>query len=198
MPLLIIIIIIFPLFFIISQQLWSEWNKQQLCVLVARMSKLVGCLGNWRYLSWHHIWLRAQHGMSFSNIGSALLKQLEHNTKIYFPEIWDELTGMAVGADINASDLFLWNAKRDFLHRTDDGCTYVGVNRPNEQFLAHNEDGDPFLCGHCHMVDIIFTDTSDVGFVSFYYPGSLPGHSFAVNYCGIVQTINNLRIKPTT
>jgi hypothetical protein len=31
--------------------------------------------------------------------------------------------------------------------------------------------------------------------VSFYYPGSLPGHTFAVNRAGLVQAINNLRIK---
>ena len=33
------------------------------------------------------------------------------------------------------------------------------------------------------------------GYLGFYYPGSLPGHTFGANRAGLVQTINNLRAR---
>jgi hypothetical protein len=57
--------------------------------------------------------------------------------------------------------------------------------------IAHNEDGFPQLREDCAIVSI----TPDVGlaFTSFAYPGSLCGHTFAVNEKGIVNTVNNIR-----
>ena len=53
-----------------------------------------------------------------------------------------------------------------------------------------NEDGDPYLYGRCHLVDVALDDAP--GYLGFY-PGSLPGHTFGANRAGLVQTINNLR-----
>ncbi len=39
------------------------------------------------------------------------------------------------------------------------------------------------------------TPDDGAAFVSFIYPGSIPGHTFAVNEFGIVATVNNLRPK---
>ncbi|MBN3726952.1 C45 family autoproteolytic acyltransferase/hydolase, partial [Burkholderia sp. Ac-20379] len=88
--------------------------------------------------------------------------------------------------------VFAWHCRGELLHRTGDGCTTVAACTPEARRIAHNEDGDPFLLDRCHLVDV--RPQHGPGFVSFYYPGSLPGHTFAVNRAGLVQTINNVRI----
>lgn len=96
-------------------------------------------------------------------------------------------------------DVFLWNCRGDVLFKTHDGCTSVALAHEDGRriLVGHNEDGDPFLRGRCWIVDVQPEDEDDkesaAGYVSFYYPGSLPGHTFGVNRAGIVQTINNLR-----
>lgn len=92
-------------------------------------------------------------------------------------------------------DVFLWNCRGDVLFKSQDGCTSVALAHEDGRriFVGHNEDGDPFLRGRCWIVDVQPEDADAAGFVSFYYPGSLPGHTFGVNRSGIVQTINNLR-----
>ena len=42
-------------------------------------------------------------------------------------------------------------------------------------------------------VDVALDDAP--GYLGFYYPGSLPGHTFGANRAGLVQTINNLRAR---
>ena len=59
--------------------------------------------------------------------------------------------------------------------------------------FGHNEDGDPYLYEKCHLVDV--TPPAGPSFVSFFYPGSLPGHSFGFNSHNLMHTVNNLRIK---
>jgi len=79
------------------------------------------------------------------------------------------------------------------IHNAPDGCTTLAANTGNTRYIAHNEDGDPYLRDRCSLVDV--RPTGKPGFISFYYPGSLPGHTFAVNRTGLVQAINNVRIK---
>lgn len=115
-----------------------------------------------------------------------------------FPRYVAELDGMAQALGWPALDLFLWNCRGELAHRIPDGCTTLAVASPRAaagNVIAHNEDGDPYLKDKCMLVDV--QPTGKPGFVSFYYPGSLPGHTFAVNRAGIAQAINNLRIVKT-
>jgi hypothetical protein len=57
--------------------------------------------------------------------------------------------------------------------------------------IGHNEDDQPELDDRCLIARIEPDDAP--GFVSFYSPGLLPGHTFAVNDAGLVQTINHIR-----
>lgn len=126
------------------------------------------------------------------------LYQLAKVAKTAFPWVWTELEGMAHALDMDVMDLFLWNCRGDLLYTNTDGCTSI-LHQSNDGsicWIGHNEDGDPFLHGRCFLVEVTLTDeTHDKfsGFISFYYPGSLVGHTFAVNIFGVVQTINNLR-----
>ena len=89
-----------------------------------------------------------------------------------------------------------WNCRGDLLASVPDGCTTIqqpGSTPLGETIrLSHNEDGLPFFRGACFIVDA--TPDDGIGFRSFCYPGSIPGHSFGWNNAGIVQTVNNLRL----
>ncbi len=57
--------------------------------------------------------------------------------------------------------------------------------------IGHNEDDQRELDGHCFIARVEPDDGP--AFTSFYSPGLLPGHTFAVNDGGLVQTINHIR-----
>lgn len=125
--------------------------------------------------------------------GNAFVKQLRDAARAHCPDQIAELDGMAAGLGWRAEDIFLWNCRGELVHNTPDGCTTFAAVRSGDTLIAHNEDGDPFLLGHGWLVDV--QPKGKPGFISFYYPGSLPGHTFAANRAGLAQAINNLRIR---
>jgi len=124
---------------------------------------------------------------------SPYVRALRDAARLHFPALLAELDGMAAGLHWPAEDLFLWNCRGELFHHAPDGCTTLAAMEGATRLIAHNEDGDPFLRERCALVDV--QPVGKPGFVSFYYPGSLPGHTFAANRAGLVQTINNLRIR---
>ncbi|KWF11814.1 C45 family autoproteolytic acyltransferase/hydolase [Burkholderia pseudomultivorans] len=111
-----------------------------------------------------------------------------------YPELVAELDGIAAGVGWPADDIFLWNCRGELIHNAPDGCTTLSARGADgTRWIAHNEDGDPYLRERCLLVDV--QPHGKPGFISFYYPGSLPGHTFAANRAGIAQAINNLRIR---
>src|SRR5690554_5965552 len=116
---------------------------------------------------------------------------MEAAVRASFPRIAAELDGLAEGLGLPFSQVLAWNCRGDLLATVPDGCTTVPLpgSRP---LIAHNEDGLPFFGGHCFMLDA--RPEGEAGFLSFCYPGSLPGHTLAVTRRGLVQTVNNLRL----
>ncbi|MFC5695554.1 C45 family autoproteolytic acyltransferase/hydrolase [Pseudomonas sp. GCM10022186] len=109
-----------------------------------------------------------------------------------FPRYWEELEGLAAGLELPVEEVFLWNCRGDFVQQQSvDGCTTVLGPTASGTLLAHNEDGLPQLRGHCALVSV--SPEQGLGFTSFVYPGSIPGHTFAVNEKGLVVTVNNIR-----
>ena len=88
-----------------------------------------------------------------------------------------------------------WNCRGDLLAASPDGCTTV-LKPGKNHTVAHNEDGLPFFKGSCFIVEA--APKAAPGFRSFCYPGSLPGHTFAVTERNLIQTINNLRLRNVT
>lgn len=125
--------------------------------------------------------------------GSAFARQLRAAAEQYFPAHVAEIDAMAQALDWPADDLFLWNCRGELIHNAPDGCTTLAARTPQGGLIAHNEDGDPWLLGQCCVVEV--EPEGKPGFVSFYYPGSLPGHTFAANRAGLGQAINNVRIR---
>ncbi|MTJ04209.1 MAG: 6-aminopenicillanic acid acyl-transferase [Sediminimonas qiaohouensis] len=108
-----------------------------------------------------------------------------------YPGIWQELRGMAKGLDLPIAEVMAWNCRGDLLASVPDGCTTVTLPG-TDPVVAHNEDGLPFFRGACFMARVQPGD--EPGFTAFCYPGSLPGHTFAVTDGGLVQAVNNLRL----
>jgi hypothetical protein len=125
--------------------------------------------------------------------GKPFVQQLRDAARAHFPALLSELDGMAAGLGWPVDDLFLWNCRGELIHNAPDGCTTLAAVEGHARFIAHNEDGDPFLRERCALVEV--RPAGKPGFVSFYYPGSLPGHTFAATRAGLVQAINNLRIR---
>ncbi|CAE6725021.1 C45 family autoproteolytic acyltransferase/hydolase [Paraburkholderia haematera] len=125
--------------------------------------------------------------------GEPFVQQLRDAAQAHFPALLAELDGMAAGLGWSAEDIFLWNCRGELIHNAPDGCTTLAAVGGDARFIAHNEDGDPFLRERCALVEV--QPAGKPGFVSFYYPGSLPGHTFAASRAGLVQAIDNLRIR---
>lgn len=121
-----------------------------------------------------------------------LARRLGEATRERFPPVWDELEGLAEGLGLPLAEVVAWNCRGDLLASVPDGCTTVLV--PGDvRLLAHNEDGLPFFRGACFLAEV--TPDRAPAFVAFCYPGSIPGHTFAITRAGLAQTVNNIRLS---
>ncbi|ARS56203.1 C45 family autoproteolytic acyltransferase/hydolase [Ralstonia pseudosolanacearum] len=125
--------------------------------------------------------------------GSAMTDAMAALVRVRFPRVWAELRGLADGLQVPFDDVFLWNCRGDVWAATSDGCTTVLLPGKGRRQIAHNEDGDPGFAGHCALAQCRIDGS--LGFAAFVYPGSLPGHTFAVTDAGLAMTVNNLRLR---
>ncbi|MDI9219783.1 C45 family autoproteolytic acyltransferase/hydrolase [Pantoea sp. EA-12] len=117
---------------------------------------------------------------------------MRQQVEAQYPLIWQELVGLAEGLQAPIDEVFAWNCRGDLVRSTSDGCTTVaGKGANGELIIAHNEDGFPQLRDDCAIVSI--TPDEGLAFTSFAYPGSICGHTVAVNEKGVVNTVNNIR-----
>lgn len=131
--------------------------------------------------------------------GSGRLGEIEAASRRAFPELMREIDGIAEGAEAPFEDVFLWNCRGDLPGNAGftgaQGCTDVLIPGDGTAGLpaviGHNEDDAGELAGHGFMATA--RPAGGVAFASFCGPGLLPGHTFAVNAAGLVQTINHIR-----
>ena len=119
------------------------------------------------------------------------IARMDQATRALFPAVHDELRGLAEGLDLPFQQVLAWNARGDLLAGAGEGCTTV-MAPGRTPVIAHNEDGLPTLRGACFLAELQPAKHPRV--MSFCYPGSIPGHSFAVTAAGLVITVNNLRL----
>ncbi|MGB3290533.1 MAG: C45 family peptidase [Burkholderiaceae bacterium] len=137
------------------------------------------------------------HSASWDSVmawrGTAAAQAMATLTERYFPEIRQEILGLADGLQLPPDDVFLWNCRGDVWSMAPDGCTTVQLPLPDGPRITHNEDGDPGFHGHCGIG--LLAPDAEPRFASFLYPASIPGHTFAVNQAGLAMTVNNLRSR---
>uniref|UniRef100_UPI00333ECA39 C45 family peptidase n=1 Tax=Castellaniella defragrans TaxID=75697 RepID=UPI00333ECA39 len=147
-------------------------------------------LGRWGAQACHDHLLRSPAWASILQWrGSPEAKAMRQHAEQAFPWIMSELSGLAEGLELPPEDVFLWNCRGDLWSFAPDGCTTVLAPAR----LTHNEDGDPGFANRCGLVEVRPADGP--AFVSFIYPGSIPGHTFAVNDAGLAMTVNNIRAR---
>jgi hypothetical protein len=108
-----------------------------------------------------------------------------------FPLIWQELAGMAAGLQAPVDEVFAWNCRGDLVRSTSDGCTTVAGASPEGRALSPTTKTVSAVTRRLRVGQ--YFPTEGMAFSSFAYPGSLCGHTFAVNARGIVNTVNNIR-----
>ncbi|MCQ9617493.1 C45 family peptidase [Paenalcaligenes niemegkensis] len=118
-------------------------------------------------------------------------KRMQSLVQQNYPRVWQELLGLAQGLGLPFDDVFLWNCRGDLWAMAPDGCTTVQLPHENVPRITHNEDGDPGFAGSCGLAYICSSEGAS--FISFLYPGSIPGHTIAVNEYGLAMTVNNVR-----
>ncbi|TFH87187.1 6-aminopenicillanic acid acyl-transferase [Billgrantia azerbaijanica] len=128
---------------------------------------------------------------SVAHARSPTVERMRAATARHFPWVMEELHGLAEGLALPFDAVFAWHCRGELLASVPDGCTSVLLPGATP-CLAHNEDGLPALDGTAFLVHAAPDDQP--AFLSFGYPGSLPGHTFALTEAGLVQTVNNLRL----
>ena len=131
--------------------------------------------------------------------GSDRLAEIAARSRREFPELMREVDGIAEGVEADFEEVFVWNCRGDLPGASAiagaQGCTDVMIPADpvagQPAVIGHNEDDAPMLADECFVATV--TPSEGLGFTSFCSPGLLPGHTFAVNEAGLVQTINHIR-----
>ena len=113
----------------------------------------------------------------------------------HFPEYFEEMRGVADGANLPTEWIFLLNIGVELENyatgpsgKSDKQCSDVFVSLKNFKtraaILGHNEDADPYSKHYDYIVKTcVKTKDNDepLIFVAYHYAGQLPGNAFAWN-----------------
>ena len=120
------------------------------------------------------------------------MKKMLHHARDRFPQLVEELEGMAAGLDVPFMSLFAFNCRSEISIITNPpGCSTIALKTGDQMLLVHNEDGHDLNTGRMFLVNV--TPPSGVTFLSYVYPGLLPGNGPGFNKNGIVQTTNYIQ-----
>jgi isopenicillin-N N-acyltransferase-like protein len=139
-----------------------------------------------RRREWHSDLLR----VLASPIGRRRSAELMRLTKLHFPELLDEVRGMAEGAGIDFNAMWAMTIKSELgsLEVEPPGCSTLFYRGEDHSWLCHNEDGHAAYLDQMFLVRV--TPPSGVRFVSMVYPGILTGNGPSLNSRGVIQTTN--------
>ncbi|MHC4942713.1 MAG: C45 family autoproteolytic acyltransferase/hydrolase [Planctomycetota bacterium] len=116
---------------------------------------------------------------------------LEH-VKVRFPHLVEELEGMAEALNLPLMVLFAYNCRSEIAVLTQNaGCSTLALKSRDRAVLAHNEDGNDTNAGRMYVAKV--HPPNGVDFISFVYPGLLPGNGPGFNIRGVVQTTNYIQ-----
>jgi len=123
-------------------------------------------------------------------------------TKKIFPHYFDELKGMADGADVPLADLFFHNTPEIYDRtldwdreqaQTDDHCTIAVSFTSSGPLIGHNEDWGIESLDELYVLKASINGTAYLG---LNYASFLIGCSATLTSHGIVQCINELHQEP--
>jgi predicted choloylglycine hydrolase len=124
--------------------------------------------------------------------GKGDIDVLLSNARTHFPQLIEELEGMAEGLEIDFMNLFAFNCRSEIrMLQEPPGCSTLALRDGDRAILLHNEDGSDLNIGRMFVARV--TPPSGVTFLAFVYPGLLPGNGPGFNEMGIAQTTNYIR-----
>lgn len=127
--------------------------------------------------------------------GSRQIDELRTRATACFPDGCAELSGIAEGAGLPVEDVFIFNVLADLPGPPppESGCTtfLLPATASDPAVIAHNEDACLITASFWFMARV--RRTHHPAFTALCYAGRLPGHTFATNDYGLVQTINDIR-----
>jgi predicted choloylglycine hydrolase len=123
-------------------------------------------------------------------------KMLKH-ARANFPHLIEEVEGLAEALEIPFKRLFAFQCRAEIsILREPPGCSTIALCDDDDVILVHNEDGNDLNVGRMFLVKV--TPPSGVTFLSFVYPGLLPGNGPSINQAGLVQTTNYIQPRRVT
>jgi predicted choloylglycine hydrolase len=124
--------------------------------------------------------------------GRETVEKMQEHAQASFPHLIEEVEGMAEALDIPFERLFAFQCRAEIRMLKDPpGCSTIALRDGDDMILVHNEDGNDLNVGRMFLVKV--TPPSGVTFLSFVYPGLLPGNGPSVNDAGLVQTTNYIQ-----
>ena len=128
----------------------------------------------------------------FEGDGKEILGRLLSHARASFPQLLEELEGMAESLEIPFMSLFAFNCRSEIRMLQDPpGCSTIAHRDGDRAILIHNEDGNDLNIGRMFLARI--TPPNGTVFLAFVYPGLLPGNGPGLNQNGIVQTTNYIQ-----
>ena len=138
-----------------------------------------------------------------NSTGARMFKMLADINARRYPLLMQEVHGIAEGSGQPRDFILLANIRQEVetalasasVSRVPDACTDVMVVREGVAGFAHNEDYDSLFFNKMYLVRQTWRSTSakeSVSYVSFTYPGVLPGWAPGWNSHGVAMTWNVL------
>jgi hypothetical protein len=167
-------------------------------------------------------WSRSQAAWEYlvsSQEALQLNRSMYHSTQQTFPELLDELHGVAQGCGLDFAQVFFLNTMTEIESLQQE---LVDVSRPQrpphllghctDVFSAgdaallhpavwgHNEDSGPNDCNLTYIVNATIIDADDPKivlerFIAYTYPASVAGRAFGWNHHGLILTTNAIFAK---
>lgn len=124
--------------------------------------------------------------------GRGTVEKMQEHAHASFPHLIEEVEGMAEALDIPFERLFAFQCRAEIRMLKDPpGCSTIALRDGDDMILVHNEDGNDLNVGRMFLVKV--KPPSGVTFLSFVYPGLLPGNGPSINDAGLVQTTNYIQ-----
>lgn len=121
--------------------------------------------------------------------GEKRLDAMFERARSVFPHLVEEAEGMAEALEIPFAVFFAYQCRSEIeALACSPGCSTLALAGGGRFILAHNEDGDDLEVGR--MIVARVSAPSGRTFVTFVYPGLIPGNGPGFNDAGIVQTTN--------
>ncbi|XP_022082392.1 uncharacterized protein LOC110974816 isoform X2 [Acanthaster planci] len=144
----------------------------------------------------------------YTDEGKTVYNEYHEAMRQVYPQYEDELRGISQSSGVEFHKIFLLHISSELLgllgKQATAGCTdimlnYIDYQGTQHSVIAHNEDGDRLTERLAYVVHAHIKPDPDLyphlpteRFVSYTYPGRLPGNCMTVNHHGLMWSINIL------